>query len=67
MFTSAKIITILDAKAGYWGVKLDKSSQLYLLPSERHLDDTVSDDYHLDLTTPQDIFQARMDSILEDL
>ena len=28
MFTNAKVFTKLDAKAGYWAVKLDESSQL---------------------------------------
>ena len=53
MFTNAKIFTKLDAKAGYWAVKNLMNHHNYSLHSERHLDDTVGEDYHLDLTTPK--------------
>ena len=40
MFTNAKVFTKLDAKAGYWAVKLDESSQL-LITTSHHIPHTV--------------------------
>ena len=56
----------LDTKTGYWAVQLDESSQL--LTTFR----TLFGRYcwqilPFGLNNSQDIFQARMDSILEDL
>ena len=52
MFTNAKVFTKLDAKAGYWAVKLDESSQL--LTTFRHrLEGIAGKDYHLGSTTPK--------------
>ena len=66
MFTNAKIFTKLDAKAGYWAVKLDESSQLlttFRTPFGRYCWRRLP----FGLNNSQDIFQARMDSILEGL
>ena len=66
MFTNAKVFTKLDAKAGYWAVKLDESSQLlttFRTPFGRYCWKRLP----FGLNISQDIFQARMDSILEGL
>ena len=65
-FSGAKFFSKLDAKAGYWSVHLDEESQL--LTTFR----TVFGRYcwrrlPFGLSTSQDIFQARMDIILEGL
>ena len=64
LFTNAKVFTKLDAKAGYWAVKLDESSQLlttFRTPFGRYCWKRLP----FGLNISQDIFQARMDSILE--
>ena len=66
MFTNAKVFTKLDAKAGYWSVKLGESSQLlttFRTPFGRYCWQRLP----FGLNNSQDIFQARMDSILEGL
>ena len=66
MFTNAKIFTKLDAKAGYWAVNLDESSQLlttFRTPFGRYCWRRLP----FGLNNSQDIFQARMYSILEGL
>ena len=66
MFTNAKVFTKLDAKAGYWAVKLDESSQLlttFRTPFGRYCWKRLP----FGLNISQHIFQARMDYILEGL
>ena len=65
-FTGAKYFSKLDAKAGYWSVPLEESSQLlttFRTPIGRYCFQRLP----FGLNTSQDIFQQRMDEILEDL
>ena len=63
-FTGARYFSILDAKAGYWGVQLHKDSQLlttFQSPYGRYAFKRLQ----FGLSASQDIFQSRMDMILE--
>ncbi len=65
-FAKAKVFSKLDAKAGYWSVHLDDESQLlttFRTPFGRFCWKRLP----FGLSTSQDIFQARMDQILEGL
>ena len=65
-FTGAKFFTKLDAKAGYWSVPLDEQSQLlttFRTPIGRYCFLRLP----FGLSISQDIFQQRMDEILENL
>jgi hypothetical protein len=65
-FAHAKVFTKLDAKAGYWSVPLHADSQLittFRTPFGRYCWQRLP----FGLNVSQDIFQARMDIILEDL
>ena len=65
-FSNAKVFSKLDAKSGYWAVHLDESSQLlttFRTPFGRYCWKRLP----FGLTVSQDIFQARMDDILEGL
>ena len=66
LFANAKVFSKLDAKAGYWSVRLSKESQLlttFQTPFGRYCWQRLP----FGLNVPQDIFQARMDQILEGL
>ena len=61
---SAKYFSKLDAKTGYWSVNLDEESQLlttFRTPNGRYCFCKLP----FGLSVSQDIFQARMDNILE--
>ena len=63
-FTSAKIFSGLDAKAGYWSIHLDTESQLlttFQSPYGRYCFQRLL----FGLSVSQDIFQMKMDQILE--
>ena len=63
-FTGARYFSKLDAKAGYWGVQLHKDSQLlttFQSPYGRYAFKRLP----FGLSASQDIFQSRMDMILE--
>lgn len=63
-FTGARYLSKLDAKAGYWGVQLHKDSQLlttFQSPYGRYAFKRLP----FGLSASQDIFQSRMDMILE--
>ena len=63
-FTGARYFSKLDAKAGYWGVQLHKVSQLlttFQSPYGRYAFKRLP----FGLSASQDIFQSRMDLILE--
>ena len=65
-FAGSTIFSKLDAKAGYWSVHLDPDSQLittFRTPFGRYCWTRLP----FGLRVSQDIFQARMDEILEDL
>ena len=64
--SSARYFSKLDAKAGYWSVHLDNNSQLlttFRTPHGRYCWRRLP----FGLKVSQDIFQARMDEILEGL
>jgi hypothetical protein len=63
-FRDARYFPKLNAKAGYWCVHLDKDSQL-LTTFRTQFGRYCSTRLPFGLATSQDIFQARMDSILE--
>ena len=63
-FRGAKIFSKLDAKSGYWSVKLDQDSQLlttFNSPFGRYCFVSLP----LGLSVSQDIFQLKMDQILD--
>ena len=63
-FTGARYFSKLDARAGYWGVQLHKYSQLlttFQSPYGRYAFKRLP----FGLSASQDIFQSRMDMILE--
>jgi len=63
-FAGAKIFSKLDAKAGYWSIHLDKDSQLlttFQSPYGRYCFQRLP----FGLSVSQDIFQMKMDQILE--
>ena len=63
-FTGARYFSKLDAKAGYWGVQLHNDSQLlttFQFPYGRYAFKRLP----FGLSAYQDIFQSRMDMILE--
>ena len=65
-FAGAKYFSKLDAKAGYWSVQLEEESQLlttFRTPFGRYCFRRLP----FGLCTSQDIFQQRMDEILESL
>ena len=65
-FAVSTVFSKLDAKAGYWSVHLDPDSQLittFRTPFGRYCWTRLA----FGLRVSQDIFQARMDEILEDL
>ena len=65
-FAGSTDFSKLDAKAGYWSVHLDPDSQLittFRTPFGRYCWTRLP----FGLRVSQDIFQARMDEILEDL
>lgn len=65
-FAGAAVFSKLDAKAGYWSVPLDPESQIlttFRTPFGRYCWLRLP----FGLRVSQDIFQARMDEILEDL
>ena len=65
-FTKATVFSKLDAKAGYWAVHLDEQSQLlttFWTPFGRYCWRRLP----FGLSVSQDIFQAKMDQILEGL
>lgn len=66
MFAGAKFFSKLDAKAGYWAIHLDEQSQLlttFRTPFGRYCWRRLP----FGLKVSQDIFQSRMDEILEGL
>ena len=63
-FSGAKFFSKLDAKSGYWSVKLDQESQLlttFQTPFGRYCFQRLP----FGLSVSQDIFQKEMDRILE--
>uniref|UniRef100_A0A8C7WXQ6 Gypsy retrotransposon integrase-like protein 1 n=1 Tax=Oryzias sinensis TaxID=183150 RepID=A0A8C7WXQ6_9TELE len=65
-FANAKVFSKLDAKAGYWSIHLDEDSQLlttFRTPFGRYCWKRLP----FGLSVSQDIFQAKMDQILEGL
>ena len=65
-FANAKIFSKLDAKAGYWSVHLDEKAQL-LTTCRTPFGRVCWKRLPFGLNVAQDIFQARMDQILEGL
>lgn len=65
-FANAKYFSKLDAKAGYWSVHLDEKSQL-LTTCRTPFGRVCWTRLPFGLCVSQDIFQARMDQILEGL
>ena len=66
MFANAKMFSKLDAKAGYWSIHLDEDSQLlttFRTPFGRYCWKRLP----FGLCVSQDLFQAKMDQILEGL
>lgn len=66
VFANAKIFSKLEGKAGYWSVHLDQESQLWTTfhtPFDRYCWKRLP----FGLCVSQDIFQAKMDQILEGL
>lgn len=66
-FTGAKFFSKLDAKAGYWAVHLDEESQLLTTFRSPTGGRYCWKRLPFGLAVSQDIFQARMDMILEGL
>lgn len=65
-FANAKIFSKLDAKAGYWSIHLDEESQIlttFRTPFGRY----CWKRFPFGLSVSQDLFQAKMDQILEGL
>jgi hypothetical protein len=65
-FNGAKFFSKFDAKAGYWGVRLEEESQLFTTfrtPFGRYCFIRLP----FGLNISQDVFQQRMDEILEGL
>ena len=65
-FTGAQFFSKLDAKAGYWSIPLDEGSQLlttFRTPIGRYCWMRLP----FGLNVSQDIFQSRMDTLLEGL
>ena len=65
-FANAKYFSKLDAKSGYWACELDPESQLlttFNSPFGRHCFKRLA----FGLSVSQDIFQAKMDEILDGL
>lgn len=63
-FAGAKLFSKLDAKAGYWSIHLDQESQLlttFQSPFDRYCFQRLP----FGLSVSQDIFQMKMDQILE--
>ena len=63
-FKGAKFFSKLDAKTGYWSIRLDEPSQLlttFRTPLGRYCFKRLP----FGLSVSQDIFQQRMDSVLE--
>ncbi|XP_014673997.1 PREDICTED: uncharacterized protein K02A2.6-like [Priapulus caudatus] len=63
-FAGAKVFSKLDAKAGYWSIKLDEESQLlttFQSPFGRYCFVRLP----FGLSVSQDIFQLKMDQILD--
>ena len=63
-FTGAKIFSKLDAKAGYWSIHLDTESQL-LTMFQSPYGSYCFQQLPFGLSVSQDIFQMKMDQILE--
>lgn len=66
IFSKAEVFSKLDAKAGYWSIPLHEESQLlttFRTPFGRYCWKRLP----FGLNVSQDIFQARMDCLLEDL
>ena len=66
-FSGAKYFSKLDAKAGYWSVKLDEDSQLYTTFRSPLGQRYCFLRLPFGLSTSQDDFQKKMDDIIEDL
>ncbi|KAL0148840.1 hypothetical protein M9458_055849 [Cirrhinus mrigala] len=65
-FANAKVFSKLDAKAGYWSIHLDEESQIlttFRTPFGRYCWRRLP----FGLSVSQDLFQAKMDQILEGL
>lgn len=65
-FAKAKVFSKLDAKAGYWSVHLDEASQL-LTTCRTPFGRVCWRRLPFGLSVSQDIYQAKMDQILEGL
>ncbi|KAL6486114.1 hypothetical protein MHYP_G00055060 [Metynnis hypsauchen] len=65
-FANAKIFSKLDAKAGYWSIHLDKESQI-LTTFRTTFGRYCWKRLPFGLSMSQDLFQAKMDQILEGL
>ena len=66
LFANAKVFSKLDAKAGYWSVRLSEKSQLlttFCTPFGQYCWKRLP----FGLNVAQDFFQVRMDQILEGL
>lgn len=65
-FANAKVFSKLDAKAGYWSIHLEEESQIlttFRTPFGRYCWKRLP----FGLSVSQDLFQAKMDQILEGL
>ncbi len=65
-FAQAKVLSKLEVKAGYWSIQLELTSQMlttFRTPFGRYCWQRLP----FGLNVSQDIFQSRMDEILEDL
>ncbi len=62
-FANAKVFSKLDAKAGYWSIHLDEESSRFRTPFGRYCWRRLP----FGLSVSQDLFQAKMDQILEGL
>ena len=64
--SKAKVFSILDARCGYWNVKLDKESQLlttFNTPFGRYCFKRLP----FGVISAQDVFQKKMDTVIEGL